>query len=168
MQDRGKKPCRRSIRLRGYDYSQPGAYFVTICSRNRKALFGGIEGGKMCLNPIGKTIKEQWRIMPKRFPYLTLDMFVVMPNHVHAVFFVGAPLAGARNQTIGFIIGMYKSLCVQACRPLFNDMLTMRVPRTIWQRNYYEHIIREETELQLIRAYIEVNPAQWELDSLFV
>ena len=89
---------RRSIRLQGYDYSQAGAYFVTICTQNRECLFGEIVNGGMRLNAIGQIAADQWYAIPQRFADIELDEFVVMPNHIHGIFInVGAPLAGAHH-----------------------------------------------------------------------
>jgi putative transposase len=88
---------RRSIRLKDYDYSSPGMYFITVCIQNRdRYLFGKINHGKMILNHFGEIIQEQWQLIPNRFNDITIDEFVVMPNHIHGIlYFVGAPLAGA-------------------------------------------------------------------------
>ena len=174
---------RRSIRLQGYDYSQAGAYFVTICTQNRECLFGNIMTGDVHLNSIGKIVHEQWNVIPQRFPTVELDAFVVMPNHIHGIFVVGAPLAGAQilatanratanratarvAPTVGDIVGAYKSLCVHHGLLWIQKNQPHRMLGRLWQRNYWEHIIRNETELNRIREYIHNNPVQWELDKL--
>ena len=170
---------RRSIRLKGYDYSQAGAYFVTVCTQNRECLFGEIVDGEMRLNEVGRIADEQWYALPQRFPQLELDAYVVMPNHIHAIFIitVGASLAGAPDDgmvratarvapTVGNIIGAYKSLCVHHALACCKHHDPGRFLGPIWQRNYWERIIRNETELNHIRGYIQNNPAQWELDKL--
>ena len=92
---------RRSIRLKGYDYSQIGAYFITICTQNRECLFGEIVDGAMVLNLVGEIIQEQWCTIPQRYAQVKSDEFVVMPNHIHGIITVGAPLAGAHGNEIG-------------------------------------------------------------------
>lgn len=164
---------RSSIRLQGFDYSQPGAYFVTICTQNRKCLFGEIADGKMRLSAIGRIAAEQWNAIPQRFPNVELDEFVVMPNHIHGILMitvgalptvVGAPLAGA--PTVGDIVGAYKSLCVHNGLKWIKQNHPGRILGKLWQRNYWEHIIRNEHELNRIRKYIHNNPTQWKCNSL--
>ncbi len=160
---------RRSIRLQGYDYSQAGAYFVTVCTQNRKCLFGAVIDGEMLLNDCGKIAAECLDEIPKHFPHVEMDEFVVMPNHVHLVVVivdgpVGAthasplpqPPRGPQPRSIGSIIGSYKSAVTKRVNEIRD---TRGAP--IWQRNYYEHIIRDENELHRVRRYIESNPACW-------
>ncbi|MBF0104319.1 MAG: transposase [Deltaproteobacteria bacterium] len=178
------KGHRRSIRLKGYDYSQQGAYFVTICSHDRECLFGEIVDGKMVLNDVGKIVETCWHNIPNNFPNAELDAFVVMPNHVHGIIcIVGAPLAGAQNAgaqngtqnnrapargapTVGDIVGAYKSLCVHNCLKWIKQNEPDRVLGKFWQRNYYEHVIRNEKSLDQIREYIINNPANWQGDEM--
>jgi REP element-mobilizing transposase RayT len=167
---------RRSIRLKGYDYSQAGAYFVTICTQNQECLFGDITDGIMRANHFGKIVGEQWNDIPQRFPVVQLDQFVVMPNHIHGVLVVvGAPLAGGQLRaaaraapTVGDIVGGYKSLSVHHCLHWIKQNVPQQRLGQLWQRNYWEHIIRDESELNSIREYIRNNPAQWEMDKLYV
>lgn len=159
---------RRSIRLKGYDYSQAGAYFITLCTQDRACLFGKVVNGEMRLNDAGRMVLAEWNRLPERFPHLVLDAFVVMPNHVHGILVitdpaptVGATVVGATlvvAPTVGNIIGAFKSrVTVEYIRgvktsgwPPFRGRL--------WQRNYYEHIIRNERALNAIRQYIMENP----------
>lgn len=170
---------RRSIRLKGYDYGSEGAYFVTICSHNRECLFGNVVDGKMHLNDAGLKVQGVWDELPCRFPGLELDAHVIMPNHVHGIIvFVGAPLAapfliakastgrtgtgkkGAASSapTLGDVVRAFKSLAAMHV----NRLLSLSGP--LWQRNYYEEIIRSEESLNLIRQYIADNPARWDRD----
>lgn len=159
---------RRSIRLPGYDYASAGAYFVTICAYQRKLLFEDAF--------LAAILEEEWRSLPGRFIGIRPDAFVVMPNHVHFIVWLGdpgketvaAPLAGASAgaspaPTLGDVVGAYKSLVavrwlrwVRANRPDLNAR--------IWQQNYYERIIRNEDELNRIREYIAYNPIAWRRD----
>ena len=155
---------RKSIRSKGYDYSQGGAYFLTICTRNKEFYF-------KAYSELKEILRRHWVKLPERFPYLILDEFIIMPNHIHGIIIVGATLAVAQTNragarpapTVGEIVGTFKSLCV-------NDWLTYLKENKInavgkfWQRNYYEHIIRNEEELTKIRAYIQNNPLSWSLD----
>jgi REP element-mobilizing transposase RayT len=165
---------RRSIRLRGYDYSQAGAYFVTVCVQGRERLFGDVVDGEMRLNDAGQMVAQCWHELPAHFPHLELDEFVVMPNHMHGIIIVGAPFMapygpgavnqGAVNQgainrapTLGEIVRSFKALATRRIRQA-------GVTAFAWQRNYYEHIIRDEESLNRIREYIVNNPLQWALD----
>lgn len=159
---------RRSIRLPGYDYSQEGAYFVTVCTQNREFLFGEIVDGAMLLNDAGQIVCQCWRDIPAHFPQVVCDGFVVMPNHIHGILFVvdtlGAqhfsPLRGrprGTSKTIGSIVRGFKIGVTKWMRQ--NEPV-----QNVWQRNYYEHIIRSEEELNRIRQYIIHNPEQWETD----
>jgi len=160
---------RRSIRLRDYDYSQAGAYFITICSHNRNLLFGDIVNGEMCTNQIGKIVHDQWKALYQRFPAIELDEFVVMPNHLHAILvFNQIEDSAADVTTIGEIVGAFKSLCVHNCLQWVKDNEPDRFIGKVWQRNYWEHVVRNTREMDNIRMYIQQNPAKWSTDKLFV
>lgn len=233
---------RRSIRLQGYDYAQAGAYFVTICTHNRQPLFGQIVGAglapahdqnqnpaHMQVNEIGKIANDQWMQIPNRFAGVSVDVFVVMPNHIHGIIVIdddgdldfgrpgigqpqglplrdrdGQPQCGqphdgqpgfgqprglplqerdglpvrerdgltvqqpdglGRRKTLGDIVGAYKSLVVHECLALYKS--NNQTMGKIWQRNYYEHIIRDEESYLKIAQYILDNPAKWETDTLY-
>jgi len=161
---------RRSIRLRGYDYTQSGAYFVTICTQNRECLFGDIVNGKMVLNEYGKIVVAEWKKTAEIRDEIELDEWVVMPNHFHGIVVVtgrgtacraptierfGKPVAGS----LPTIVRSFKSAgtkCINTIRNMPGAKL--------WQRNYYEHVIRNENELNRIQQYIINNPDKWESD----
>lgn len=154
---------RRSIRLKGYDYSKLGAYFITICTFNRELYFEKYTKLKEIVN-------QQWQKITKRYSNLILDEFIIMPNHIHGIIIVGATLAVAQNRagarpapTIGKIIGTFKSLCVHDWLIYLKKNEIAAVGK-FWQRNYYEHIIRGENDLNKIRQYIQNNPLKWYLD----
>ncbi len=184
---------RRSIRLKGYDYSQAGAYFITIVTQGRVCLFGDVIDGEMLLNDAGKMVRRVWDGIPDRFPSVEMDAFVVMPNHVHGVIFihqphtpsVGASLVGAlttgdvlttgdaRNDTkattgvspaLGDVVGAYKSLTTLDYGKGVRETDWPPFHKRLWQRDYYERIIRNESETALAREYIANNPMKWELD----
>jgi len=153
--------ARRSIRLPGYDYRTPGAYFVTICAYRRKLLFED--------EAIASVIKDAWSALPGHFTNVGLDAFVVMPNHVHGVIWIrGAPVgarhasplrdqpAGPEPGSLGAIVGSFKSAVSRELR-----LLGLHDSTPVWQRNYYERIIRNAAELNRIREYIVANPALW-------
>jgi REP element-mobilizing transposase RayT len=181
------KHHRRSIRLRGYDYSSPGAYFITICTHQRECLFGEIIAGKMHLNELGKVTQNYWQRLPLHF-MVELDGFIVMPNHLHGILLLGDKLGrgeafgtrivksgenscpnasplqpnGTKPGSIGAIIQNFKSISTQKINRLFYRSNH----RQVWQRNYYEHIIRNEKSLHDIRQYIHQNPISWQQDQL--
>jgi len=157
---------RKSIRLKGYDYSQGGAYFIMICARNKELYFQQHPELK-------RILIRQWQEIPDRYANIRLDEFVIMPNHIHGIIIVGATLAvaqarekraGARPApTIGEIIGIFKSLCLHGWLKYIKENRIDAVGK-FWQRNYYEHIIRNEDELNQIRKYIAENSLKWERD----
>ena len=164
---------RRSIRLKEYDYSRAGAYFVTISARNRQCLFGKIEDGKVQLSAAGEIVQSEWLRSESVRRNVVLDEFVIMPNHVHGIImltdktgFVGATRRVAPTRpcgpvpgSIGAIIGQFKS----AATKRINQLRKTRGAR-VWQRNYYEHVLRNENELDRVREYMTNNPLRWELD----
>jgi len=155
---------RRSIRLRGYDYTQVGAYFVTLCTWQRECLFGEVVEGVMRLSPTGRIIEVEWQRLGYHFPHICLDAFVVMPNHLHGIIVVNDPGMrpnGPPAGSLGAMIGQFKS---RATKRIWARSENERAP--IWQRNYYEHIIRDEADLRRIREYIQNNAARWDQDQL--
>ena len=171
------KHHRRSIRLKGHDYAGPGAYFLTLVTHQRECLFGEIVDGEMRLNEAGTIVAECWRAIPARFARAALDEAdkkrpcVVMPNHLHGIILInedsaagkGAPLRpiGTRPGSLAAMVQNLKSTTSRRINALRD---TIGAP--VWQRNYYEHIVRDALELAHIRAYIRDNPAQWALDEL--
>jgi len=186
-----QKHHRRSIRLHGYDYSQAGAYFITLVTYQQECIFGDIVDENMVLNHIGKIVQWEWLNLPKRFNYLELGGFMVMPNHFHGILFIHetsvVPHQGAINTpsinpqspnkvemdveessfqpneskpaSLGAIISQFKS---RATKEIWKIPSWNGIP--IWQRNYYERIIRDEQEMEKAWRYIESNPAQWRRD----
>lgn len=187
---------RRSIRLKDYDYSTTGAYFVTICSWNRECLFGDIADEKVRLNESGDAVMKYWNVIPGYFPHVETDEFIIMPNHIHGIIVFGhnvgaqfiAPYKktatenqgvigkGLINQaptenngmnqgvinhapTVGEIVRAFKAQCTREINQMRNSP-----GFPVWQRNYYEHIIRNEDEMNSIREYLINNPARWAED----
>jgi putative transposase len=160
---------RRSIRLPAYDYAGPGAYFVTLVTYARECLFGQVIDSEMRLNVLGEVVAEEWRRTGEIRREVQLDLSVVMPNHIHGIVIIGdqtmnvgahgrAPLHRSPRSLGSFIAG-FKS----AVTKRINEI--QGTPRLqVWQRNYYEHVIRSEEELHQIRQYITDNPAQWDDD----
>ena len=160
---------RKSIRLREYDYSSAGAYFITICTWQRECLFGVIDDGKMQPNDSGKTINSIWTTLPEHYANIGIDLHVVMPNHFHGIINIipaektpdEPDEQGAINRapTVGEIIRGFKARCTHKINQLQNKR-----GGYLWQRNYFERVIRNEHELATIRTYIDNNPTQWDTD----
>jgi putative transposase len=158
----------RSIRLKEYDYSQEGAHFVTIRATRDGLMFGEIKDGEVVLNEFGLIVEEIWNDLTRHYNNIELDAFVVMPNHIHGIILiyderhVGAihelPLQ-RRQMLLPKIIGRFKMNSAKRIN-ILRDIPGCRV----WQRNYYEHIIRGEKDLNAIRAYIRNNPINWKID----
>ena len=175
-----KFPARKSNRVKEYNYSTAGYYYVTICTYNRKELFGYIEDSRMVLNEYGKAIEKIWKEIPDHYPNIELDEFIVMSNHIHGIIFVErrglihqtlnaskgvinhAPtkqwgLMCNPNITLGKIIRHFKAKCTRLIR-------NQGYAEFQWQRNYYEHIVRNDDDLNRTRTYIKNNPMQWDDD----
>ena len=155
---------RRSIRLKGYDYSQAGLYFITIVCQDRECLFGGIADGKMTLNDPGEMVEHQWLALKSRFHNIVLHEYVVMPNHFHGILeiVVGATLVVA--PTIGDMMDAFKSITTVEYIRGVRNCGWQPFNGKLWQRNYWEHIIRNEQSYHRISAYIINNPAKWNGD----
>ena len=166
---------RRSIRLPAYDYARAAAYFVTLVAHTRESLFGQVIDSEMRLSVLGLVVAEEWRRTAEIRREVELDAFVVMPNHVHGiVIIVGAhgraplqqqhdTLSRAPLHRLPRSLGSFAAGFKSAVTKRINEMRgTPGLP--VWQRNYYEHVIRNEDELDHIRRYIMDNPASWEQD----
>lgn len=152
----------RNLRLPGYDYSQNGAYFVTICTEGRTALFGAVYGSVFTPNDAGWLIANVWDSLPERFPHITLDAFVVMPNHVHSVLFFDSTSSG--SPSLSRVVGAFKSLSTVEYGRGVRERGWVPFNGRLWQAGFYEHVIRSESDLNRIRVYVEGNPAQWDND----
>jgi putative transposase len=185
-----QKHHRRSIRLKGYDYSSEGAYYVTIVTQGRECLFGEIINGEMYLNKYGEIVQKWWNEIPIHFSNVEIEAFVIMPNHVHGIIFItterrgevvsphdnpnkniqdayvdginkqGGETPPLRKPTLGQIVAYFK---YQSTKDM-NRIETDKAITKFWQRNYYEHIIRHEKDLQNKTDYIEANPLLWDED----
>jgi REP-associated tyrosine transposase len=185
-----KKHHRRSIRLPEYDYSQAGAYYVTIVAWHRESLFGEVVNKEMKLNEAGKIVQWGWKELPKRLQFIEIGAFIVMPNHFHGILIfhenVGATRQGLTNARLGNVSlsnvitdGTDGSPLPRGIKPAslgaimaqFKSRVTKRLWKIpslkgtpVWQRNYYEHIIRNQRDLQNKTDYIEANPILWDED----
>jgi len=171
---------RHSTRLKGYDYAQEGAYFITICTHGKQWLFGEIQNDVMMLNEYGQIATACWLAIPDHFPNIELDAFVIMPNHMHGIVVindihtdVGAqyiapstekhaiPLPKAGSLSVA--IRSYKAAVTRQINNLYHV-----AGEHLWQRNFHDHIIRNEMGLNYLRAYVINNPVAWTKDSLYV
>ena len=177
----------KSSRLQGYDYSQNGMYFVTICTKEREHFFGKVKNGKMVLNNIGKVAYQFWQEISQHFPFVRLDTCQIMPNHIHLIVEINVgvqfiePANKIKNKSGFDKSNPYKKRIKN--NPMLLNKITLgkiiryfkakssnEIKKQIefwkfsWQRNYYDHIIRNEIELNKIREYIILNPQQWERD----
>jgi putative transposase len=199
---------RRSIRLKGYNYTRDGAYFVTICTQGRVCLFGTVVSGDMQMNEYGREVADCWSWLAERYSYVHLDQWIVMPNHMHGIIviaydrrngsghddigldvadsdgvcrggsrtartrtartgFVGQPtvgidgsrIASTKRKTLGRLIGAFKTVSTRR----INDVRSSPGAK-VWQRNYYERVVRNNLQLRRVRRYIASNPLRWELD----
>ena len=187
-------PRRKTLRLSSYDYAQPGAYYVTLCAQRRACIFGRVVDGQMRLNEYGESVTACWLDLPGHYDHVRLDAFVVMPNHVHAVIglrgnddtavdqthdnTVGAGLRPAptvaddaatktnavapKRHALPEIVRAFKSFSARHINEIRNSP-----GAPVWQRTYYEHVVRSESELGRIRAYVRDNPARWTSDAYF-
>jgi len=173
---------RRSIRLKGYDYGQRGMYFVTLCAYNKQCIFGQIVDNKMILNEFGKIAYEEWLKTSISRPAIELHEFIIMPNHLHGIIVIAnqnwnfttctgpwqqctqtmEQFGKPTSNTIPTIIRGYKATVTKQI-----NVLRSRPTYPVWQRNYYEHIIRNEESYQTIREYVWNNPFKWYEDTLY-
>ena len=177
----GQIPGRRSIRLKGYDYSQGGGYFITIVTLWRECLFGKIVSGEMQVNDLGRIVEECFQAIPQHYSHAEIGPVVVMPNHMHGIVMIYTnlqgdasenhgtiPIVGARHASpllprgtlpgsLGAIVGSFKSSVSRRAGRELNS-------GNIWQRNYYEHILRDQHDYERIANYIAANPTNWGID----
>ena len=161
---------RKSPRIKGYDYTQPNAYFVTICTHERHHFFGDIVDSHMHLTAIGHLAHQFWLTIPDHFNFVRLDSHVVMPNHVHGILIIThninatyepAQFAKPIAQSLSSVIRAYKGQVTYQARQVNPDV------GILWQGSYHEHIIRQPDAYQRIREYILNNPRQWQTDRFY-
>jgi putative transposase len=177
---------RKPLRLTGYDYSEKGAYFITICTHNRACLFGQVIDNAMQINEAGDMVARVWSHLPDHYPQMRLDEWVVMPNHFHGIVVINDPItpsfvendfkpplyqptqhkgekqAGLKPAATHGIFEIVRGFKTFSSRNINKQRNMSGVP--VWQRGYYDHIIRDEEDLMRIRQYIKNNPTQWAMD----
>jgi putative transposase len=169
------RSVRRSIRLRSMDYSQPGAYFVTICSFQKQSIFGTVESGRVRLSPVGEIARACWVDIPNHFPGVKVDTFIVMPNHMHGILAIeqrarrAVPLRNDERLeafrepvpgSVPTMVRSYKSSVTKLVRDSVGDRAMQ-----VWQSNYFERVLRNGEEFSNASRYILENPAMWHLDT---
>lgn len=166
-------PARRSTRLQGFDYASNAAYVVTLCTHHRRPLFGTIVDGRMHPSWLGAIVEREWQRTAQLRRGVLLDAFILMPNHLHGILILNLPEDEQSDRTervgrfvapsvgLGAIVRGFKSAVTAAVRKRQADL------GQVWQRGYYDRIIRDEAELERFRRYIADNPKQWELDRYF-
>lgn len=154
---------RISPRLPAFDYARPGAYFVTICTHNRRCVLGRVNRGAVLLSEEGQIVEEEWLGTAEKRPYVTLDSHVIMPNHVHGLIVIQDHATPVRTRAHGLgrhslssIVGGFKAAASRRIA-----LLAYGKGTAFWQRGYYEHVVRNEDVLSSIRQYIANNPARW-------
>ena len=165
-----KLPRRKNIRLQNFDYSQAGFYFVTICTKDRQKLLSKIVGGGFHAAPntelslIGREIVKTIDFIDNQYSDVFIDKYIIMPNHIHLIIILqGSQMGGHGNQPLHKIVGQLKSYTNKK----YNDINKTK-NLILWQKNYYDHIIRNEKEYQKIWKYIEINPLKWEEDKYYI
>ncbi len=163
-----QKLKRKPNRLNHFDYTTPGYYFVTICAQDRVCCFGEVIDGEMVLNKFGKIVEKYWVEIPEHYPNVKLDVYQIMPNHLHGIIIItpvgaaiGRPTEKAGNArpyiSLNTIIGSFKNITVKIIHKSGSANFS-------WQKSFYDHVIRRDESLEKIRTYITNNPKQWELD----
>ncbi len=165
-----KLPKRKQLRLKNYNYLQPGYYFITICTHKRRKLLSNIEDGdgsfetpKLKLTPLGKEIVKTLEYIDNHYPNVTIDKYVLMPNHIHLIVILQQPQPGSKNLSLHKVIGQFKSYT----NKIYNELNGTK-NLILWQRNYYERVIRGEEEYLKLCEYIQNNPIKWQEDEYFV
>ena len=166
MEIKPKKYHRKSMRLQGYDYTFPGAYFVTMVTQLRECLFGKVVDSEMQVNQFGLIVEHAWMDLPSHYPQVTLEAFVVMPNHVHGIVVINECRGGSQTRPYRMIqhglpeiVRAFKSFSAMRI-----NQLQKRDRVAVWQRSFYDHIIRNEQDFRNIWEYIHNNPQKWQDD----
>lgn len=166
--DYWQKHHRKSIRLPNRDYADPGMYYVTICTAQRECTLGEIVDGTMQLNEFGRCVEAALRWLPQKYDYVKLDTFVLMPNHIHMILIFDERCRGGSRtapttprKPLGRMVGVFKTISTKQI-----NILRHAPGERVWQRNYYERVIRNDAELRRIRLYISNNPKNWDRERL--
>ena len=156
MQTSSGLPYRRSVRLKGQTY-RGSTFFITICAREKRCLFGRVEADRVLLSPLGEIVEREWLRSKSIRPEVIFDEHVIMPNHMHALVYLPAVQnePSTRKRSLASLVNSFKGAVTRAAQQI------------VWQRGYYEHVVRNERQLDLIRTYIRENPVRWVADRYF-
>lgn len=153
-------PVRKPTRRRGFDYTTAGGYFITICAQHREPRFGTIETHQVILNPAGEMIARTWEENIARYPGTASDTYVIMPDHMHAIVLLGTEPNVDRHASLSRIVQSFKSMSTVEYTRDAKSGIYPPYDRTLWQRGFYERILRNDRELDFVRRYIEANPSR--------
>jgi putative transposase len=162
-------PHRKPTRYKDYDYSLPGYYFITICSHEMKYLFGNVINCKMMPNNTGAVVNNCWNEIPKHFKNVELDYYQLMPNHFHGIVIINSPIENVGNAKFAFPTDRTKMILSKAIQQ-FKRQVTIETKirfefdEPVWQKSFFDHVIRNEKELYETRKYIEQNPVKWDFE----
>jgi REP element-mobilizing transposase RayT len=157
---------RRSIRLPGFDYAAGGVFFVTLCVHDRRLFFGEVREGTMHLGAAGGLVESAWRALPSIHKDVAIDVFQVMPNHLHGILAMRGATAApeARRESLADVVRRFKTYTTRRYIEGVHDGSLSPFDGRLWQRNYYERVVRDDDELERTRTYIAANPARWDFD----
>ncbi len=161
-------PKRKPTRLKNYDYSQKGAYFITICTHQKRRLFGAIKDAKMRLNDLGKIVNQEILKIESHYENISIDKYIIMPNHIHMIVVVSKserinPFPTITRYDVSNVIGKFKA----GVSRIVGNAFMHSDKRTIWQKSFHDHIIRDEKDYKKIWEYIDTNPLRWESDCFY-
>ncbi len=156
-------PARRDTRLPGWDYRSTGPYAITIVSQHREWFFGGVTNGNLDHSTAGEMVKTVWSEMVVEYPRVSLDAFVLMPNHLHAIVYLSQD-GPAGNPTLSDVVQRFKSITTARYSTGVREYGWQPYDRKLWQRNYYDHIVKDRADLERCRRYIVANPRNWLTD----
>jgi REP element-mobilizing transposase RayT len=160
-------PDRKRLRAEGYDYHEPGWYFVTLCTQDRKCVFGAITNDLVELSPAGQMVDDHIRLLPEMFPNVGVDSFVTMPNHIHAIITL-EPVAGERSPvSLSDFVAAYKRITTHDYIRNVRESGWPPFPGKLWQRSFHDTIIRSDRQVDRLRDYIEANPYLWSKDTYY-
>ena len=154
---------RKRARMPGHDYSQPGTYFVTLCTESRKQLFGNVVNGEMVPSEIGSMVGSEWRSLPRLIPGVNVDALMFMPDHLHGVIMLGVDPNILVLPKLGDVVRYFKGRSTNRYLANIRERNWPPLNRRLWQQRFHDRIVRSDEELERIRAYIESYPYRWEL-----
>ena len=160
------KKQRKNPHLTAYDYSRPGAYFITLATRNRSCLFGRLSDGELILNDAARMLESEWLSLPNRYPHLEMDFYQAMPDHFHGILFILRE--SSPDVSLMEIVSYFKSVTTRAYVRGVESLGWRRFSKKVWSPDFHEHVIRDESDLRAFRAYIADNPRQWVVDRSYL